>query len=88
MPIILQHNGKPRLSKLQERITRMTVEELAEYEATLWRWMDKLKFKSEDVVNQLNAVHREVEWRAEDKDWRDAAHPRQRPRAVAQRTGR
>jgi hypothetical protein len=48
----------------------MTIEELAQYEAALWQWMDKLKFKSEDVVNQLNAVHREVEWRAQDKDWR------------------
>ena len=70
MPIILQHNGKPRLSKLQERISKMTLVELVEYEAALWRWVDRLKYKSEDVTNQLNAVHREVEWRAEDKEWR------------------
>lgn len=85
MPLILRHNGRPRLSKLQERIARMSVPELVEYEATLWRWVDRLKFKSQDVVTQLNAIHREVEWRAEDKDWRDAAHPRQRPRTVAER---
>jgi hypothetical protein len=64
----------------------MTVEELVQYEATLWHWVDRLKYKSEDVVNQLNAIHREIEWRALDKDWRDAPHPRQRPRTVAQRT--
>jgi hypothetical protein len=70
MPVILRRNGRPRLSSLQERIARMTIAELVDYDNALWQWMDKLKFKSEDVVNQLNAVHREVEWRAQDKDWR------------------
>jgi hypothetical protein len=70
MPVILRHNGRPRLSSLQERIAKMTIAELIDYDNALWQWMDKLKFKSEDVVNQLNAIHREVEWRAQDKDWR------------------
>jgi hypothetical protein len=70
MPVILQRNGRPRLSNLQERIAKMKTAELVAYDAALWCWMDKLKFKSEDVVNQLNAIHREVEWRALDKDWR------------------
>jgi hypothetical protein len=70
VPLILRHNGRPRLSSLQERIARMTIAELVDYDNALWQWMDKLKFKSEDVVNQLNAIHREIEWRAMDKDWR------------------
>jgi hypothetical protein len=70
MPIILRRNGRSRLSSLQERISKMTIPELVAYEAALWHWVDRLKYKSEDVVNQLNAIHREVEWRAADKDWR------------------
>jgi hypothetical protein len=70
MPIILRRNGRSRLSSLQERISKMTMAELIAYEAALWRWVDRLKYKSEDFTNQLNAVHREVEWRATDKDWR------------------
>jgi hypothetical protein len=74
MPIILQH----RLTKLQEqRITRMSMADLIVYEAALWRWMDKLdksKVHSENIVVQLNAVHREVEWRAMDTEWSNAAH--------------
>jgi hypothetical protein len=68
MPVILRHNGRPRLSNLQERIAKMTMAELVSYDALLWSWMDRLKYKSEDVVNQLNAIHREVEWRAMDKN--------------------
>jgi hypothetical protein len=70
MPVILRHNGRPRLSNLQERIAKMPMAELVTYDALLWSWMDRLKYKSQDVVNQLNAIHREVEWRAMDKDWR------------------
>jgi hypothetical protein len=70
MPVILRHNGRPRLSSLRERISKMTTAELIEYDAALWRWVDRLKYKSEDFTNQLNAIHREVEWRAMNKDWR------------------
>jgi hypothetical protein len=70
MPIVLRKNGRPRLSSLQERIAKMTMAELVTYDALLWSWVDRLKFQSEDIVNQLNAIHREVEWRAMDKDWR------------------
>jgi hypothetical protein len=86
MPVILRTNGRPRLSNLQERISKMTMPELVAYESALWRWTDRLKYKSEDFVNQLNAIHREVEWRAMDKDWRDAPHPRGRSRNLVQRT--
>jgi hypothetical protein len=74
MPIILQHNGRTRLSRLEERITKMSISELIDYESSLWVWMDKCKTRGVDIINQLNAIHREVEWRAMDKDWRDAAH--------------
>lgn len=62
---------------LQEPITRMSVSELASYEATLWQWMealDRARMASARVVDQLNAIHREVEWRAGEKEWQDAAH--------------
>jgi hypothetical protein len=55
----------------------MSLGELVRYEATLWTWMDKLnrsKMRSEGIVVQLNAIHREVEWRAMDKEWSNAAH--------------
>ena len=57
-----------RLVKLPLFITRMTTRELIEYELTLWSWMDKTK-GSANVARELNAVHREVEWRAQDTDW-------------------
>jgi hypothetical protein len=78
MPIMLQQHGRNHLTKLQEqRITKMTMAQLIVYEAVLWQWMDKLdrsKMRSESIVNQLNAIHREVEWRAMDKEWADATH--------------
>lgn len=75
-----------KLSNVQEQIARMTLPELIEYEATLWVWYDKLghvkigrskkvvRIFSDSIVAQLNAIHREVEWRAGEKEWRNAAH--------------
>jgi hypothetical protein len=77
MPILLRNRTRARVSTLQEHITRMTMAELIRYEATLWQWMnrlDKSKMHSENIVVQLNAIHREVEWRAGEKEWQDAAH--------------
>lgn len=82
MPILF----RGRISNLDEKITKMTLSELTKYERLLWRWMDKTKGAS-SIARQLNMIHREVEWRAMDKDWRDAAHPRRRPRTLAERTG-
>jgi hypothetical protein len=59
---------------LDQKITKMSVRELIHYEAELWRWMDKTKGTG-TIALQLNAVHREIEWRAQEKEWRDAAHP-------------
>ena len=78
MPIVLREPTRARLSTLQERITRMTLNESVRYEATLWQWMNRLDrsgINSENIVSQLNAIHREVEWRAGQSEWDHAAHP-------------
>lgn len=46
----------------------MTMKNLIAYEAILWRWMEKTN--APNIVNQLNAIHREVEWRCQEKDWK------------------
>lgn len=98
MPIMLHRHGRAELSNLQERITRMTLAELVAYEADLWKWMQALDSRrirgkafiprrhSDNIVYQINAIHREVEWRAGQKDWDNAAHSQQRPRTVGQGT--
>ena len=43
-------------------LTRFTTRELIELEAFLWRWM---KGSPPNVVKVLNAIYREMEWRAE-----------------------
>lgn len=60
------------------RITKLSMAELIKYDALLWRWMDKTGGAA-NIANQLNMVHREVEWRAQDTVFS------QRPRAVGQR---
>ena len=65
MPIMRQVKGKPMLSKMDEYITKMSMKELIDYEACLWNWMDKAG-SPVDVARQLNMIHREVEWRAQD----------------------
>lgn len=82
MPIMLQG----RLSDVNEKISRMSLRALISYEAVLWTWMRnierrKLRGKtravpmhSDNIVYQLNAIHREVEWRAGQKEWDNAAH--------------
>jgi len=44
-------------------LTQMTTEELVEYEEFLWGWM---KGSPPNVVNALNAIYREIEYRATD----------------------
>lgn len=77
MRLIVRRGGRARLSVLQERITRMPLADLIVYEATLWQWMDALNKRnmgSLRIVDQLNAIYREIEWRAGEKEWNDAAH--------------
>ena len=67
MPIIRNERGRMMLSKMDEYITKMSMKELIDYERCLWVWMDKTKTSpSPHIVQQLNVIHREVEWRAQD----------------------
>lgn len=50
------------------RVTRMSMPELIAYERLLWRWMDKTG-GAPDIARQLNMIHREVEWRSQDKEF-------------------
>jgi hypothetical protein len=65
MPVVRRNRRKLVLSKLDERITRMRLRELVEYERALWAWMDKAKSPA-NIARRLNMIHREVEWRAQD----------------------
>jgi hypothetical protein len=48
-------------------LTAMTLQELIEYEKFLWGWMND---SPPNVVTVLNAIYREVEWRAQDTAFR------------------
>jgi phage pi2 protein 07 len=76
--MLMRRHGRAQLADVTKiGITRMSLNELIEYEALLWTWMEKItrsKIHCDDVIAQLNAIHREVEWRATQKDWDDAAH--------------
>lgn len=47
------------------KITKLSMAELIKYDALLWRWMDKTGGAA-SIARQLNLIHREVEWRAQD----------------------
>jgi hypothetical protein len=67
MPIVVYRKRRYHLSKMDEYITKMSMAELIDYERCLWTWMDKTKKNpSPHIVQQLNTIHREVEWRAQD----------------------
>ena len=67
MPIIRNVRGRMMLSKMDEYVTRMSIKDLIDYERCLWVWMEKTKNNpSPHIVQQLNVIHREVEWRAQD----------------------
>ncbi|HEY2530267.1 MAG TPA: hypothetical protein VGJ20_20415 [Xanthobacteraceae bacterium] len=76
--------GKPQLRPIgMEDFAHMAMRELIEYEQKLWRWADTAG-TTQGIADVLNAIYREVEWRAQEKAWRDAAYPGQgrRSRAV------
>ena len=56
----------PELS-VDDPLTKMSLRELIEYENYLWGWMAN---SPPNIVAVLNAIHREVEWRAQDTEWR------------------
>jgi hypothetical protein len=70
MPIIAYDaKGRPRVIKRPEQISRMTMPDLIALEAFLWKCMDT-KIANPSVVHTLNVIHREVEWRAQDPEFK------------------
>jgi hypothetical protein len=65
MPILRRSRRRFVLSRLDERITKLTLRELVEYDEYLWVWMDKAGSPA-NIARLLNMIHREVEWRAQD----------------------
>lgn len=66
MPIIGRDaRGRPRLIKKMEQVSKMSMPDLIAFEAFLWKCMDT-KLVQPAVVDYLNTIHREVEWRAQD----------------------
>lgn len=49
------------------QLSKMTMRQLIEYERFLWGWM---KGSPPSIVVVLNAIYREVEWRAQDTAFR------------------
>jgi hypothetical protein len=71
MPIVARNEQRrPRLVATGiERLAKMTWNDLVAYEAFLWECMEKLP-NSPTIVTTLNAIHREVEWRAQDTEFK------------------
>jgi hypothetical protein len=70
MPIIAHDaKGRPRVIKRKEQLSRMSMPDLIALEAFLWRCMDT-KYAHPSVVDTLNSIHREVEWRAQDPEFK------------------
>lgn len=82
MIVVMHVNGRKYLKELTAaNICQMTWPELIEFERRVWTLAEKTKFPLRSV-DVLNAIYREVEWRAQ-----DATHPGRRLRTLAQRTG-
>lgn len=70
MPIIARNaKGVPRIIKRMDQVSKMPMDDLIAMEEFLWKCMDA-KVPSPAVVDYLNAIHREVEWRAQDPEFR------------------
>ena len=75
MPILRSIDGKLQLQALEPGdLTNMTMSELVDYERLLWHWADTAG-STKAIADILNSIYREVEWRAQEKAWRDAAYP-------------
>lgn len=84
MIVIMRTKGKVYLKELTaSNICKMTMPELCEFEDRVWKLAERTKFPMR-AVDVLNAIYREVEWRALGKDWRDAANTvdHQRPQRM------
>lgn len=69
MPIIGHDaRGRPRVIRRMAQLSKMSMADLIAFEAFLWKCMDT-KVPNLGVVDYLNAIHREVEWRAQDSEF-------------------
>ena len=66
MPFIYQGNVMS-LDDGMSKLAQMSMRQLIEYEEFLWGWMNG---SPPNVVTVLNAIYREVEWRAQDTAFR------------------
>lgn len=83
MWVVMKVNGRKYLKELTAvNICQMTWPELIEFESRVWTLAEKTKF-SLRAIDVLNAIYREVEWRAQEEGL--ATHSRRRPRAMAAR---
>ena len=70
MPIIAHDTkGRPRLIERSDQVSKMKTPDLIAMEKFLWTCMDT-KIPQPAVVDFLNAIHREVEWRAQDTQFK------------------
>lgn len=83
MIVLMNVGGRRYIKELTAaNICKMTMPELIEFERRVWNLAERTKFPLRSI-DVLNAIYREVEWRAQEKDF--AAHPRRRPRSLAER---
>ena len=65
MPFVWRNKtGKPRFTSVYP-IAKMSLDELQAYEEFLWECTKKLP-NSPTIIDTLNAIYREVEYRAQD----------------------
>ena len=70
MPIIgYNSKGRMRVIKRLDQVSKMSLPDLVAMEEFLWMCMST-KIPQPAVVDYLNAIHREVEWRAQDTEFR------------------
>jgi hypothetical protein len=68
MPFIVRDKkDRPKLVNAAQ-ISKMTMPELETYEKFLWECMEKLPH-SPVLADTMNAIYREVEWRAQDTEF-------------------
>jgi hypothetical protein len=72
MPILFESV----LVKMPRPVSKMTTQSLIRYEAELWKWMTH---SPTTVSTELNAIYREIEWRAQERDWDAQAPVAQKP---------
>jgi hypothetical protein len=76
MIVLMNIEGRRYIKDLSAaNICKMTMPELIEFESRVWALAEKTKFPLRSI-DVLNAIYREVEWRAVGKEWRDATNSR------------